>query len=625
MTNYINNYLNYHQQLINPYDEKYKMNYFITKKQFNININILFSGYYEYFKNAYIVNVDKLLLENTINNINKIKIFYYGNSYYNNLKLIIGKYYLTRIKDYNIYIINNITIKIYYKPKLFNELITDYNIYTQGELYFTPNNYYNFINKDYLLNNNINLGKQLYKDYNKYNEITIINKLSFEEYIILLKISLFKNDDNKINLLLTSNYILNKNISNIIIKLIDLNKINSIKIFIDNIKELNKNDLHTKNNYINIYHDNNGFNLIEYSIIHNKIEIINILKDIPFDRSTYYIEKSYNTKYFEYNDDDYKDIIIPKNIKNMKIFNNKIIDYMYTKELPFDETYLYIIHHKDYIDINLLSETLSQKGASITLMKLITDEDNLLKDNKFIINAPLLLSMIKLNKENLNDDIQKEVFLNNLEYFCNNMINNVNIWNIFKNKDYIKYINYKFYVNNNYDNILHLLCRNEYKEHHDDILEYVISKNKEVINYYNIYGENCIFEENNIKIISLILTIKCNLIKNIYGDYLIHKLIKERNIKLLNIMVKCNKNSINLINDNNETPIILAAKLKYNDIINFLYDNNCNLTHLDNYNNNVYNYIILYGLKVKFNLPKDNHLNIFNKNNIDYFIQEIIK
>jgi len=620
--NFVNNYLNYNNQLINPYDEKYKMNYFINKKQFNINVNILFSGYYEYFKDAYIVNIDKLLVNK---NINKIKIFYYGNAFYNNLRLLIGKYYLTRINDYNIYIINNITFKIYYKPIKFEELIDKYNIFVHNELYFTPINYYNFIHKDLNLNKNIELGKIIYKNYNSFNNIDNINKLSFDEYIILFKISIFKNDDNMNNLLLSSNYILNKNISNIIIKLIELNKINSIKIFLDNIKEYNKNDIHTKDNYINIYHDNNGFNLLEYSIIHNKIEFINLFHNIKFDRSSYFIEKSYETNYFEYNDNDFIDIIIPKKIKNMFLFNNKIIDYMFNKEYPFDDTYLYIIHHKDFIDINLLSETLSQKGASITLMKLINDEDNLLKEDKFIINAPLLLSMIKLKKENLNNEIQKEVFLNNLEYFCNKMINDVNIWNSFKNNNYLKYINYKFYVNDNFDNILHLLCHNHYMEHHNDILEYVININPDVINYYNKYGENCIFEENNIEIISLILNINCKLIKNIYGDYLIHKLIKERNIKLLNILIKCNNKCINLINDDNETPILLASKLKYTDIINFLYDNHCELNHLDNFNNNIYNYIILYGLKVKFNIPKENHNNLFNKNNIDYFIQHIIQ
>ena len=620
--NFITNYLNYDKPLINPYDEKYKMNYFINKKQFNININILFSGYYEYFKDAYIVNIDKLLINK---NINKIKIFYYGNAFYNNLRLLIGKYYLTKINDYNIYIINNITFKIYYKPIKFEELIDKYNIFVHNELYFTPNNYYKFINKDFNLNKNIELGKIIYKNYNSFNNIDKINKLSFNEYIILFKISIFKNDDNMNNLLLSSNYILNKNISNIIIKLIELNKINSIKIFLDNIKEYNKNDIHTKDNYINIYHDNNGFNLLEYSIIHNKIEFINLFHNIKFDRSSYFIEKSYETNYFEYNEDDFNDIIIPKKIKNMFLFNNKIIDYMFNKEYPFDDTYLYIIHHKDFIDINLLSETLSQKGASITLMKLINDEDNLLKEDKFIINAPLLLSMIKLKKENLNDEIQKEVFLNNLEYFCNKMINDVNIWNSFKSNNYLKYINYKFYVNDNFDNILHLLCHSNYMEHHNDILEYVIKLNPEVINYYNKYGENCIFEENNIEIISLILNINCKLIKNIYGDYLIHKLIKERNIKLLNILIKCNNKCINLINDDNETPILLASKLKYTDIINFLYDNKCELNHLDNFNNNIYNYIILYGLKVKFNIPKENHNNLFNKNNIDYFIQHIIQ
>ena len=618
MSKFINNYLNYHQTLINPFDDKFKMNYFISKKQFNINVNILFSGYYEYFKNAYIINIDKLLINKEIN---KVKIFYYGDNFYKNLRLILGKFYLTKIKDYNIFIINNITFKIYYKPKKFDELIEKYNIYTQNELYFTIDNYYNFINYDFNLSKNINLGKKIYKNYN----IIDINNINFNEYIILFKIALFKNDDNKINLLLKSKFILNKNISNLIIKLIDLNKINSIKIFLDNIKEFNKNDIHTKDNYINIYHDNNGFNLIEYCIIHNKIEFINLLSNIKFDRTTYYIEKSYNTNYFEYNDEDYKDFIIPKNLKNMFIFNNKIIDYMFNKEVSFDDTYLYIIHHKNFIDINCLAETLSQKGASITLMKLINDEDNLLKDDKFIINAPLLLSMIKLKKENFNDDIQKEVFLNNLEYFCYNMINDINIWNSFKNNNYLKFINYKFYINDSYDNILHLLCRNKYMEHHEDILEYIINLNPDVINYYNKYGENCIFEENNIEIITLIINMKCNLIKNIYGDYFIHKLIKEKNIKLLNILVKCNNNCINLINDNNETPILLASKLKFTDIINFLFDNKCDLNHLDNFNNNIYNYIILYGLKVKFNLPKENHNNIFNKNNIDYFIQEIIK
>ena len=620
--NYINNYLNYHQTLINPFDDKYNMNYFKSKKQFDIDINILFSGYYEYFKDAYIINIDKILINQSIK---KIKIFYYGTSYYNNLRLLIGKYYLTQIKNYNIFIINNIEFKIYYKPKLFNELIDKYNIYTQGNLYFTINNYYKFINIDHFLDKNIEIGKILYKDYKIIND-DYINNLNFNKYILLFKIALFKNDDNMINKLLNNKFILNKNISNIIIKLINLDKINSINIFLNNIKKFNINEKEIIcNTYINKYHDDNGFNLIEYSIIHNKINFINLFKNIKFDRTTYFIEKSYNTSYFEYNNDDYNNIIIPKQLKNMFMFNNKIIDFMFNKDYIFDETYLYIINHKDFIDLNCLAETLSQKGASITLMKLINDEDNLLNDNKFIINAQVLLSMIKLKKENLNDNIQKEVFLNNLEFFCYNMIIDENIWNSFKNNNYLKFINYKFYINDNYDNILHLLCKNKYMKHHDDILDFIYNCNNDVINYYNKYGENCIFEEVNINIISSIINLKCKFIKNIYGDFFIHKIIKNNNIKLLNILIKCNNNCINLINDDGNTPVLLASKLKLSNIINFLYDNNCNMDVFDKFNNNVYNYIILYGLKVKFNLPNNYHRNLFNKNNIDYFIQHIIK
>ena len=93
MTKYINNYLNYDKELINPYDDKFKLNYFISEKEFNINLNILFSGFYDFFKDCFIINVDNLLIEHNINNIKKIKIFYYGNAFYNNLRFLIGKYY----------------------------------------------------------------------------------------------------------------------------------------------------------------------------------------------------------------------------------------------------------------------------------------------------------------------------------------------------------------------------------------------------------------------------------------------------------------------------------------------------------------------------------------------------
>ena len=580
---------------INPFDSENALSFFISKQQFINKIQIALGGYYNYFKKAYIVDVHKLILHDN-NDIKTITVYPSSSHFYSNLRLTIGKYYYISINKFHKFIINNIEINIYDEVINYDELIKEHSILFNNTLTLYPTQYLELQQYKNQLSNNLHEAKILYSKIIK-NQINkeLIDQLNIEQYNTLFKICIFRNDINIINLLKDNNKVKYLNTS-----ILEYLMVHKFELFIS-FKDLN--------NYL----DDNGFNLLEYAIINKHDKAIEYLKQFTYDRISYYIEVSYNTNYITYNEDDKlitKDII-PKKVKNCKLLNSMIIDEMLNHGI-FDNTYDYIIHHLKYFDYSLLCDMLVRNHASLTVKLLL--KNNILEFNKYTI-----IMLIKLHLEDLNNNEQKEVFLNYSEVILNMMINDEEIWKRFKEHNYLKMLNSNFIVNNNYDNILHLLIRCTYKSFHDDILNYVININKEVINNVNSRNENCIFEMNNEKIINKIFVIGVENKQNIYGDYYIHHIIKHNKFNLLISMLKVSDQQINLQNTYNETALILSCKLKDINTINYLLNTNCDKNITDCYGNTFSNYTQLYGLNVK-----TNNKYTYNNKSLDYLINYII-
>ena len=80
---------------------------------------------------------------------------------------------------------------------------------------------------------------------------------------------------------------------------------------------------------------------------------------------------------------------------------------------------------------------------------------------------------------------------------------------------------------------------------------------------------------------------------------------------------------INLKTNYNETPIILAAKLKNVKMVNYLNKMKCKMDCIDEFGNSCYHYVALNNLKVDFNIDRT-IINKFNNKSIDYIINHII-
>ena len=583
--------------LIDPFNPDYCLSFFVSKQKFISEVEILFSGYYSYFKSSFIVDIHELLI-NKQNNIKSLFIYPSSNRTYSNLRLIIGKYYYLTINNFHKYLINNIEFNIYCEVIPFDQLIKSHSILHNNNLLLYPTQYLTLQTKDYL-SPNINIAKLIYSKIIK-NQITseYVKSLNDIEYQILFKFAIHKNRLDIIELLKQDDKV--KGIVNILKHLMKVN-ISLFKSF-DNLE---------------YYLDDNGFNLLECAIIDKNIEGIMILKNLHFDRSSYYVECSYGTNYLDYsaNNELIDDKNIPKRISNCKFINSLIIDQMLHSGY-FDSTYDYIIHHLKHFDYSLLCDMLIRNGARLTAKLLVSN-------GKIELNKHVVIMLIKMQLEDLNNIEQKEVFLNNSESILNLMINDCKIWERFKEKGYLKLLNHNFIINKEGDNILHLLVKNKYQEFHNQILQYVYGINKEVINNVNCCNENCIFEMINKRIINEIFIYGVENKQNINGDYFIHKVIRNNDFNLLFSTLSISNQMINLKTNYNETPIILAAKLKNVKMVNYLNKMKCKMDCVDEFGNSCYHYVALNNLKVDFNIDRT-IINKFNNKSIDYMINHII-
>lgn len=665
----VNNYDNY---LINIYDNDYLINYINSNEMFITNIHISFKGYYNLFTETYIygkVIYDSLIYDINDNHLITYEINIFPQSKEQMITLInkLLKYYQGIINNVHFIQINNTMIYIHqtYINNLY-ELFTKYqnilelspicksceknqyditdlkdfndknkNIYNiclyKNKLYTHPLTYfYHFKQNDrFILNNHFDLSL-IHKyfivitEQNITNEYLIKISSNIEQLLIIFKLIIFQNKMNYIKMISdiidVETFI---KFSKLFFYMIKHRKIEMIKIF----------DKFSMNLLLN----ENGFNMLEYSIIlyntSNDIEIqkqyyniILFLNNYKYLRSSFWIEYLYNSKIFIYDKEIDKDILnkiksIGK-IKNTFMLNIQIIDLLFTEENYFDNVNDFIKFNIKFINQKMLIDSLVHHGSTITFKKLIFD-------NIIPINVDVLIALFKLNIEDLNNENQKKIFKIYADKIFTYILNNNKICEKVINNKYLSFLPKNFIINNNNDNICHLLCNIKYLPIHSNIMLHVLDNNINSINLKNNINENCIFncvKENNLELFSLLINFECNILqKNNKGNYLIHELIIANNLKMLELLYIKSKNKliIDLLNDNKESPIILAAKNKNINIINFLYQRHCDLNIQDMYGNYIFHYIALYGLKTI--IKNENKKNNNNYNVTEYALSYILK
>jgi hypothetical protein len=649
---YSDNYTNY---IINIFDNKYFINNINEYQIFINNINILFYGYYEIFKNTFITGkilFNKLIKKNNdINNDNK-----YINVYVNDLdqidiiKEILYKFYKGYVDNYIIYIINDLEIHIH-KNKIINifELLLNDDNNTQNNFCLYQNNLYTNPLTYYILFKcsdliipfiDINIKNIIYEILNNNFVFDNQNKNHANNLNLIIKIAFYLN---RIKLIKTLLKLINKdfftidNNYKIIFNAIDNKNIDVLNLILNHTYIENKIEYKFNLNILN----NDGFNPAEYTIIlRTQIDknddkniniyanISNIISHFNFNRHPKWIDLIYNMDIYKHNINDIIEQKINENICNLKfikntfILNNLILDSMYsTEELNLNNIIEYITFNIKYFNKKMLLDTIKHHGSTGVIRHLI---------NEKIINIDKEVLII-LFQMNLYDFIInfKEQIIDNINYILINLINTYNFKGLIFLIEYIDKNICNMIIDNNNNTIFHLLCNNtinneiEYEKMYN--IYKIIFKNQNIINNVNDKNETCIFniiKSKNYYLMELLLVNNIDLnIKNNNGNYLIHEIINFNNNEMLELLLKYNKNLLNVINDNEDTPILFACKNKNIEIINTLASYKCDLSKVDKFENSIYHYISLY--KLKTNIKSLNCKNKFNNTTLDYLLCNI--
>lgn len=418
-------------------------------------------------------------------------------------------------------------------------------------------------------------------------------------------------------------YILSKqlNISNkLIYDIIDFHNIDILHLLIHNNVNMN-------------ITNSDGLTPIEYAI---NLYMQNIdVYDIMFElNKTMYLR---NPKYWSYANNLGLYVLTPVNscdkniLESIKKFKNKhnspnnmniiilnnIIIKNFIKYNKINDVITFLKFTDQYCDINVICHAL-YKYKQIDMIKLLTPI--LLKQDLFIMVLMTLgmYDLIDLHKESIE-------FTNILKY--------VTINGDYKSLIYLlQYIN-KDYVNTTFDDqntLLHILIKSI---KYDRLKDYIIcfrilmTYNKDLINQKNKYDDIPIFMGPIYgEIISICVEYKSDInITTTYGDTILHHIIRYSNDPT--ILIDNIRYLIPLINKQNndkDTPLMLALKLRKINMCYILLSNQCDINIKDKYENSIFHYMNLYNVQLE-GLTYDgqiNNINMFGNTPNEYIIKK---
>jgi hypothetical protein len=288
------------------------------------------------------------------------------------------------------------------------------------------------------------------------------------------------------------------------------------------------------------------------------------------------------------------------------------------------------IHH-DFINYHQFYDNLSSLGKT-HLMDLIDTYLPLTKDKIiFLLENRMYANIIKV-KDILNFDIITQYLINS--YDADSLV------------FILEYIDSK-YIERTFDvvtktginckqSILYLLCNlssNTVKQSIDKIntfINIIVHYKPTIINEQDSNENNLLFVScHNQYIFDILMKMECqpNIINKL-GDNYLHFIVKYGNIAVLNKVVLCGLieryGLLNKVNNDGNTPIMLALKLKRFDMMEILIREKADVTICDKIGNSVLHYIKLFDIPNNAN-KTDHQSNTFGQTPNDYALQHILE
>lgn len=303
-----------------------------------------------------------------------------------------------------------------------------------------------------------------------------------------------------------------------------------------------------------------------------------------------------------------------RNSSDIKKLNNCIVEY-YISNNDIIKTTSYIKQYKDFIDDNELFEVISKYHAGDTLVKI----HPLFKTNK-MLNCCLKLRYYDIIIS-YRDIIDYE--------FITEIIKQTDHLSLVFIAEYLGFQVLK--LKDTCDNtILHTLCslcdcdateskRNDMKYCFKIIMKHVF----QLINMVNADGNTPLFSahSNNVLMELMLMSGSDRHVKNKVGDTYIHHTIRYGTMTVLRKILLYDCRAINEQNNEGETPIVLAARLKHSDMCNELLYRNADATIADNHGNTIDHYICLHSLvSIKHQLDADRE-NKYGHTPADYMME----
>lgn len=381
-----------------------------------------------------------------------------------------------------------------------------------------------------------------------------------------------------------------------------------------------------------------GFSPIEYALNifrydENIYNLVLLLNNYKYERNPKWWDYVNNIKIYNVTVKNEFDKAVLENIQEnngnistIEQLNNCLVRNM-IKSNMFRELRLFVRKNIKHIDVcTLLQQIIEFQNTKI-----------LFYVSQYIpISNELIQTYFDLQVyETLLEIADKDINVFNMTLILNHLIEKCDIKGIIFIFEYIDTSFAKFVFHDG-STLLHRLCtQNQYPE--DDLMRLKqIQCFKVLLHYYpesynirNDDGDTPLFCAcNNSYFTELLLSKEINLIdKNNIGDTYLHKIIRNGSFETLLRLFACGtKNIGNVINEknkNNETPVLLACKLKKQECCNILINNGADITIPDENENTLYHYISLYGLS-KINVDALPEIrNQFGFTPTDYLIQTI--
>lgn len=351
--------------------------------------------------------------------------------------------------------------------------------------------------------------------------------------------------------------------------------------------------------------DKNGLTPIEYSIrLYSQdktyYDIVIILNNFKYTRNPKWFDIMMKTKLYNSQPKNKFDETILHNITNHKdtltiVEINTYILLNLIQDNKIFEMMNYIKQNIKFINFDVILNDITSNHRKEVLHYI---ENFIPKNNKLFrtyFNLHLYEKILKLMEFIDYDDIM------------NYLIEKIDLHGVIFLYEYLQKNNGKKIINSNGDTLLHLLCKyyniieNDNYMDQKKFIQILLNYDQTIVNIKNNQGFTPIFlvHQNNY-LTEILLSVSDINIKINNDETYLHHLVKNGNIHVFNKIFmyqeQWDMNLINMKNNDGETPLILASKMKRQDICNVLIHNKSDIYISDKNGNTIFHYICLFNL-----------------------------